>query len=280
MQRFDDVDSVKLDLIASRGIAYVKFKSASSAARAKEDIDKHNIVRLLCVYDRVFFVGRRAAQPETMKTLLRATLFTFMCLSVICEQLHCCWAHYHGHACAPGMLAHRHLAVGPRLPSCCTHVGPVLLHSIAFLYLQIAGKRVAAVVADPKTRHGSVTPTDSRLGSRHNSASGLAAHGEQHNTASPGERLDCNPAFWAWVSSQGVPSLDSVEAVHKWHAAWQQEGCPTPQVGGGGAMASFSNPTTLNSSVHSAASSALMHGAAADDNVRAAVYCAQKLRPR
>ena len=46
--RFDEVENVKMDLVATKGIAYIKFRTASSALRAKEDIEKHNVVRLHC----------------------------------------------------------------------------------------------------------------------------------------------------------------------------------------------------------------------------------------
>jgi hypothetical protein len=129
--------------------------------------------------------------------------------------------------------------------------------------VQIAGNRVAVCVAEPKTRQGSVTPTEGRPFSRRGSASG-------HAQLSPCERLDCNPTFWAWVSSQGVPALDSVEAVQKWHVLWQQEGCPAPQSGGSNQLASHSGPATMNSSAHSAAS---IHGQLADENVRILLAC-------
>ena len=48
VQRFDEVENVKMDLVATKGIAYIKFRTASSALRAKEDIEKHNVVRLHC----------------------------------------------------------------------------------------------------------------------------------------------------------------------------------------------------------------------------------------
>lgn len=119
---------------------------------------------------------------------------------------------------------------------------------------------MTVVVAEPKTRQGSSTPTDGRPFSRLGSASGQVQ-------LSPHERLDCNPSFWAWVHSQGVASLDSLEAVQKWHAAWQQEGCPAPPTSITNPP-TYSAPGTLNSSVHSNTSSAMMHGQLADDNVR------------
>lgn len=42
--RFEDIENVKVDLVATKGIAYLKFRTASSALRAKEDIEKHNVV--------------------------------------------------------------------------------------------------------------------------------------------------------------------------------------------------------------------------------------------
>lgn len=43
--QLDDVEAIKTDLISSRGIAYVKFRSATAALRAKDDLDKHSVVR-------------------------------------------------------------------------------------------------------------------------------------------------------------------------------------------------------------------------------------------
>lgn len=43
-----------------------------------------------------------------------------------------------------------------------------------------------------------------------------------------GAAIDCNPAFWAWVCSQGVQQLD-VPAQQEWYSRWQQLGCPRVQ---------------------------------------------------
>ena len=42
LQKFHGIEHVKTDLIGSKGIAFAKFKAASSALRAKEEIEKNS----------------------------------------------------------------------------------------------------------------------------------------------------------------------------------------------------------------------------------------------
>lgn len=47
MSKYDGLEYVKSDLVKSKGIIYVKFRLASSALKAKEDIEHNNyMVRL------------------------------------------------------------------------------------------------------------------------------------------------------------------------------------------------------------------------------------------
>lgn len=49
MDKYEGLEYVKTDLVKSKGIIYVKFRLASSALRAKEDIEKNNyMVRDSC----------------------------------------------------------------------------------------------------------------------------------------------------------------------------------------------------------------------------------------
>lgn len=67
------------------------------------------------------------------------------------------------------------------------------------------------------------------------------------------------------MNAQGVPSLDSAATVQKWHAAWQQAGCPAPGLG--------SAAGTLGSSGHSAASSGAVYSTLWDEQVRPFSCC-------
>ena len=42
MDKYEGLEYVKTDLVKSKGIIYVKFRLASSALKAKEDIEKNN----------------------------------------------------------------------------------------------------------------------------------------------------------------------------------------------------------------------------------------------
>lgn len=42
MDNYEGLEYVKTDLVKSKGIIYVKFRLASSALKAKEDIEKNN----------------------------------------------------------------------------------------------------------------------------------------------------------------------------------------------------------------------------------------------
>ena len=163
--------------------------------------------------------------------------------------------------------------------------GPLLIHPAS---VQVGGRRVVVHVADPKlhARHGvdeelrgsrSGTPMegmrDSRLGSaqsRHSSCPGMHMH--QHMPADSGE---CNPAFWGWLHSQGVPTLDG---VHKLYAIWQNQGCPVPTAPQPASLSrnvSFSSMqmAPMPQSCASAPPGASGTGHAGDDNVRPVLNC-------
>lgn len=42
MDKYEGLEYVKTDLVKSKGIIYVKFRFASSALKAKEDIESNN----------------------------------------------------------------------------------------------------------------------------------------------------------------------------------------------------------------------------------------------
>lgn len=81
VQRFDEVESVKTDLIAARGIAYIKFRTASSALQAKEDVDKHSVVRLPACLHAPAGINHNVPGP---------------CHTHVCQQVH---AHHNWQHC-------------------------------------------------------------------------------------------------------------------------------------------------------------------------------------
>lgn len=48
MSKYEGLEYVKSDLVKSKGIIYVKFRLASSALKAKEDIEHNNYMVRLC----------------------------------------------------------------------------------------------------------------------------------------------------------------------------------------------------------------------------------------
>jgi hypothetical protein len=210
VRTFADVEHVKVDLIASKGIVFIKFKTASSALRAKEDIERNN------------FQVRIAPH----------------CASC----LNCGHGHGHGHRHAVSLCS-RVAAYGMLanlcLPTNTLHQFPQAASSHE---VQMMGKRVNVQVADPKshTRSSfrdddprgtrSCTPPEGLRESHLGSLSSQSCHGSGMSLPlqPPSDSFDCNPLFWGWVHSQGILMLDSAGSVQKLHTAWQQQGCPGP----------------------------------------------------
>lgn len=52
MSKYEGLEYVKSDLVKSKGIIYVKFRLASSALKAKEDIEQNNYMVCLPCHQR------------------------------------------------------------------------------------------------------------------------------------------------------------------------------------------------------------------------------------